>query len=763
MPKSLVFNPFTGNFDEISEVELANVGSSPNAQAASISDDQVLTLQPADATSPGVVTAGSQSFGGNKTFNGTVTANSPIYADGTVDVTATGGTDTLNIGNNNADVINIGRSGATVNIQGTTLYENVSQLQVTDPLITINKGGGSGSGANSGIEIEENSIITAYVETSSDRDSWELKAPNTSGVVTITPGVAGFVIDQASHDPITLAAVGSSPNANAASLSGQVLNLQPADGTNPGVVSTTTQTFAGDKTFSGAISASNLLGTNTGDITLTAVGAIPNANGASLSGQALTLQPADGSNPGLITTGAQTIAGAKTFSGGVTATVTGTASGNTTISGQTNHGVVIASGTNAMTSTIAGNAGQVLTSNGVSADPTFQTAPGANSSYAIQNLGLSCSVAANALTIAAKQSDGTSDPASGTGLVTIYFRDPTSANGGYFPSYMNAATSIVVSAGSTLGTISGVPTYLWVYALNNSGVIELAISSKLFDQGSIISTTAEGGAGGADSATIMYSTTARSNVAFRLIGRILITNTSTNWTAAPTEVSLASAIIAFNAPTIQTFTSGSGTYTKPDGAKWLRVRMVGGGGGGGGANISGGSPTNGGTGGNTTFGSSFLTCNGGAGGTAGNTGGSQPAGGAGGTASIASGAAGVSFTGSSGHYGWNIVVTQYAPGGAGGNSPFGGAGAAIFGATGQNAVANTGSGGQGGGNVTGAAAQSGAGGGAGGYIDAIVYNPSGTYAYAVGGAGTAGTGAGANSFNGGTGAAGIIIVEEYYQ
>ena len=55
-------------------------------------------------------------------------------------------------------------------------------------------------------------------------------------------------------------------------------------------------------------------GTNTGDVTLTAVGAVPNANAASLAGQVLNLQPADGSFPGVITTGAQTIAGAKTLS-----------------------------------------------------------------------------------------------------------------------------------------------------------------------------------------------------------------------------------------------------------------------------------------------------------------------------------------------------------------------------------------------------------------------------------------------------------------
>ncbi len=56
-------------------------------------------------------------------------------------------------------------------------------------------------------------------------------------------------------------------------------------------------------------------GNNTGDVTLTAIGSTPNANGASLTGQALNLQPADASFGGVITTGTQTIAGAKTFSG----------------------------------------------------------------------------------------------------------------------------------------------------------------------------------------------------------------------------------------------------------------------------------------------------------------------------------------------------------------------------------------------------------------------------------------------------------------
>lgn len=51
----------------------------------------------------------------------------------------------------------------------------------------------------------------------------------------------------------TLATIGAVPNANAGTISGSTLNLQPADGSFGGVVTTTTQTFAGRKTFNGYI------------------------------------------------------------------------------------------------------------------------------------------------------------------------------------------------------------------------------------------------------------------------------------------------------------------------------------------------------------------------------------------------------------------------------------------------------------------------------------------------------------------------------
>ena len=212
-------------------------------------------------------------------------------------------------------------------------------------------------------------------------------------------------------------------------------------------------------------------------------------------------------------------------------------------------------------------------------------------------------------------------------------------------------------------------------------------------------------------------------------------------------------------PTYQTFTSGSGTYTTPANVKWLRVRMSGGGGGGSGG--SGGGSGNGGaggTGGNTTFGSSFLTANGGVGG---NT---NAYGGAGGSVTINAPATGFGTNGSYGAAGWIGNGGTYGGGGSGGVNIMGGCGGgspAQPQGNGFSGVGGTGAGGGGGAGSSAAQSLGGAGGGAGGFIDVVVPSPSATYSYAVGAAGTAGT-AGTNGSAGGAGATGFIFVEEHY-
>jgi hypothetical protein len=155
----------------------------------------------------------------------------------------------------------------------------------------------------------------------------------------------------------------------------------------------------------------------------------------------------------------------------------------------------------------------------------------------VLNLGLTASVASNALTVALKGADG-NNPSS-TNPVYIAFRSSTAATGTPVIRSATAATSVVVSSGSTLGHTSATDMYVYVYAIDNAGTVELAVSSSLFDEGTLVSTTGEGGAGAADSGGVMYSTTARSNVACRLLGRLKSNQaTAGTWASSISEIAL---------------------------------------------------------------------------------------------------------------------------------------------------------------------------------------------------------------------------------
>jgi hypothetical protein len=95
-------------------------------------------------------------------------------------------------------------------------------------------------------------------------------------------------------------------------------------------------------------------------------------------------------------------------------------------------------------------------------------------------------------------------------------------------------------AGTTV-TINATQSRIVVLALNNAGTIELAVvnisGGTQLDETNLISTTAEGGAGGADSASVVYSTTARTSLAYRVIGYIESTQaTAGTWATAPSTI-----------------------------------------------------------------------------------------------------------------------------------------------------------------------------------------------------------------------------------
>lgn len=185
----------------------------------------------------------------------------------------------------------------------------------------------------------------------------------------------------------------------------------------------------------------------------------------------------------------------------------------------------------------AAASGTILTANG-SGGATFATPASApDSSLEVSNLGLAASVSANALTISLKTKAGT-DP-TGSDIVKIGFRNSTSTTGTYNQRTVTSALSLTISSGSTLGHESAKTEYIFVYAIDNTGTVELAVSSSLYDEGSVVSTTAEGGAGEADSRNLIYSATARSNVPVRLIGRLKSNQTTAGtWATAISEISL---------------------------------------------------------------------------------------------------------------------------------------------------------------------------------------------------------------------------------
>jgi hypothetical protein len=187
--------------------------------------------------------------------------------------------------------------------------------------------------------------------------------------------------------------------------------------------------------------------------------------------------------------------------------------------------------------TTAGTDGYYLATNGsgVTSWKQVQNSPGDGKNYS-----LACSVASSALTITLNGADG--NALSSTNAANIVFRNSTAATGTPVTRSVTSSPTLTVSSGSTLGTTDGNNHYLYVYALDNSGTVELAISQTLYSELSVQSTTAEGGGGAADSNRVIYSTTARSNVPMRLLGRLKSNQTTAGtWASVPTEISLVTA------------------------------------------------------------------------------------------------------------------------------------------------------------------------------------------------------------------------------
>lgn len=164
----------------------------------------------------------------------------------------------------------------------------------------------------------------------------------------------------------------------------------------------------------------------------------------------------------------------------------------------------------------------------------------------LENLTITASVAASALTLAIKTKAGT-DP-SITDPVRIAFRNATLGTGDYTVLTLSAALSFTVSSGSTLGTASAVAHRLYVGIANDGGTLRLFLYNPLISatldlagiqDDLLYSSTAEGGAGAADTAQVLYSGTAFTTKAVRLLGYVESTQaTAGTWATTPSKIHL---------------------------------------------------------------------------------------------------------------------------------------------------------------------------------------------------------------------------------
>lgn len=143
----------------------------------------------------------------------------------------------------------------------------------------------------------------------------------------------------------------------------------------------------------------------------------------------------------------------------------------------------------------------------------------------LTNHSLAVSAAGGALTIALKDSAG-NDPSSGSPVVGN-FRNATPATGSWTQLSVTSALSLLVSSGSTLGVTSSTAFKLWVVLFNDGGtprlgVINCANATNIFplNEGAVASSTAEGGAGAADSAGVFYTGTAVAAKAYLIVGYV---------------------------------------------------------------------------------------------------------------------------------------------------------------------------------------------------------------------------------------------------
>jgi hypothetical protein len=143
-----------------------------------------------------------------------------------------------------ANIIPIAITGNQISYR-TTVSGIVTDARVTGKLLT-------GLSVTGGAVVATDTILQAFGKVQNQingkQETITLTTLGTSGEATLI-GSTLNIPNYADGGVLSVGAIGASPNANAATITGTVLNLEPASASFGGVVTTGTQAFAGFKTF----------------------------------------------------------------------------------------------------------------------------------------------------------------------------------------------------------------------------------------------------------------------------------------------------------------------------------------------------------------------------------------------------------------------------------------------------------------------------------------------------------------------------------
>jgi hypothetical protein len=223
---AMTYANFSAQF--ISTLSFTAVGSTPNADGASTSGSSI-TLQPASATLPGLVSATTQTFGGAKTFQLGITANG-----GPINLATDTGADAVNIGTASTAgrAVNIGNTSGT-----TTLTLSAGSGGISTPSLTA-----SAVVVTSSLDVLTNISLTngqlligasgALPTATTLTAGANIGITNASGSITIAAtGLASFVWNNVATSSQALANNNGYITNNGASLVTYTLPATAAQGT----------------------------------------------------------------------------------------------------------------------------------------------------------------------------------------------------------------------------------------------------------------------------------------------------------------------------------------------------------------------------------------------------------------------------------------------------------------------------------------------------------------------------------------------------